>query len=120
MKHVRSMQRERQDLIAKQDNRGWFARTLKPNEYAAQIAECDAIIAGNMKQADQLSEQAHTLREEASQHRGQLEQLHQEASRLEAVIKAHERTGQAGSARDAVSLSERFRCNSACNKAILV
>lgn len=108
MRHVRSMQRKRQDLIAKQDNRGWFARTLKPNEYAAEIAECDAIIAGNMKQADQLGEQAHTLREEASRHHGQLEQLSQEASRIEAAIKAHERTGQVGSSRDAVSLSERI------------
>ena len=108
MKHVRSMQRKRQGLIAKQDNRGWFARTLKPNEYAAEIAECDVIIARNMKQADQLSEQAHTLREEALQHHGQLEQLSQEASRIEAAIKAHERTGQVGSSRDAVSLSERI------------
>lgn len=108
LKHVRSMQREREGLIAKQDNRGWFARTLKPNEYAAQIAECDAIIARNMKQADQLGEQARTLREEALQHHGQCEQLSLEASRIEAAIKAHEHAGQVGSARDAVSLSERI------------
>ena len=61
-----------------------------------------------MKQADRFGDQAHTLREEALKRHGQLGQLSQEASRIEAVIKAHEHAGQVGSTRDAVSLSERI------------